>query len=441
MLSRNGKKQIFCYFYCMNPSEKDWINNYLELFSSSKKAQDLHKPRKLDHDRSLYKIIQPTGLMYGHPIQPSAHYDLAYSKWSEHDKMKFILLDSLMNNAILTKGNQIRNQKEMDKTVEESVSLLANYYQEAPATKPSLFSIKIKHESDAEYLDAVLKRRITLQSSWRGNFWAEYFQNSLLFLDVYFFGQWLQSKKSVDQEVNFSNQQENLRLNILQIMAAAAHADHKIQKEEKALFNFFLQSANLGKANRKIAHDFLKSDLKLKDVPFEKNDSWIIRKYILELAILTVWADRLVEETEKEFVQKLANHLGFPDDELESSLLAIESFVISNWKQVHFLQKKHDLLIVKDRFMQRISRVVVKNKNAFMQEIKESEELMMLLHKMIKENLTEEEKSKVQKQLIDILKSLPTFVIIALPGTFITLPVLLKLLPKSAFPSAFSEID
>jgi hypothetical protein len=41
--------------------------------------------------------------------------------------------------------------------------------------------------------------------------------------------------------------------------------------------------------------------------------------------------------------------------------------------------------------------------------------------------------------LIDILKTIPTFVIIALPGTFITLPLLIKLLPKSAFPSAFSE--
>ena len=85
--------------------------------------------------------------------------------------------------------------------------------------------------------------------------------------------------------------------------------------------------------------------------------------------------------------------------------------------------------------------MVNKNKNAIVQEIKESKELMMLLHKMTKENLTQNEKAKVQQQLIDILKTLPTFVIIALPGSFITLPLLLKLLPKSAFPSAFSEMD
>ena len=71
----------------------------------------------------------------------------------------------------------------------------------------------------------------------------------------------------------------------------------------------------------------------------------------------------------------------------------------------------------------------------------ESKELMVLLHKMTKENLSDIEKSKVKAQLIDLLKTLPTFVIVALPGTFITLPLLLNILPKSAFPSAFSEHD
>ena len=85
--------------------------------------------------------------------------------------------------------------------------------------------------------------------------------------------------------------------------------------------------------------------------------------------------------------------------------------------------------------------LVNKNKNAFVQEIQESKVLMSLIHKMAKERLTDEEKSIAKAQLLDILKIIPTLVIIALPGSFITLPLLLKLLPKSAFPSAFSELD
>ncbi|MCK5278755.1 MAG: hypothetical protein KAK04_09455, partial [Cyclobacteriaceae bacterium] len=187
--------------------------------------------------------------------------------------------------------------------------------------------------------------------------------------------------------------------------------------------------------------DFLKTNVSLENIQFDKNDSWIIRKYILELAILTVWADKRVEENEKDFIRLLAKRMGFSKEELESSLLAIESFVISNWEQVHFLQSRHDILIIKDRFSKRIAQIVNRNKMAFLQEVRESKELMNLMHKMTKERLSDTEKSIVKAQLLDVLKILPTFVIIALPGTFITLPLLLKMLPLSAFPSAFSELD
>ncbi|MFV1975532.1 MAG: hypothetical protein ACC651_07260, partial [Candidatus Scalindua sp.] len=230
-------------------------------------------------------------------------------------------------------------------------------------------------------------------------------------------------------------------LNILQIIAAAAHANNRIEDEEKALFTFFLQSAKLGKENELIARDFLKTNVGIENIRFDKNDSWIIRKYILELAILTVWADKRVEENEKDFIRLLAKRLGFSKEELESSLLAIESFVISNWEQVHFLQKRHDILLIKDRFSTRFAQIVNKNRMAFLQEVRESKELMNLIHKMAKEKLSDTEKAIVRAQLLDVLKILPTFMIIALPGTFITLPLLLKMLPKSAFPNAFSELD
>jgi len=74
-----------------------------------------------------------------------------------------------------------------------------------------------------------------------------------------------------------------------------------------------------------------------------------------------------------------------------------------------------------------------------LQEINESKELVELLAKSRRESLTDKEKKIVKAQLLDILKLIPTFMIIALPFTFITFPILLKILPKSAFPTAFQE--
>tara|TARA_R100000027_G_scaffold65999_1_gene61201 strand:- start:591 stop:788 length:198 start_codon:yes stop_codon:yes gene_type:complete len=65
--------------------------------------------------------------------------------------------------------------------------------------------------------------------------------------------------------------------------------------------------------------------------------------------------------------------------------------------------------------------------------------LWILFEKSKTQPLNAEEKEIMRVQLIDILKSIPAFVIIALPGSFLTLPLLLKVLPKSAFPSGFQD--
>jgi len=69
-----------------------------------------------------------------------------------------------------------------------------------------------------------------------------------------------------------------------------------------------------------------------------------------------------------------------------------------------------------------------KNKKSIVQEDNEIKDRLMLLHKMTKENLSDLEKQKARNQSIDILKTLATFVIVALPETFITLPLPLNLL-------------
>jgi hypothetical protein len=315
---------------------------------------------------------------------------------------------------------------------------LAGFYVNFGSKKSS---IEKRTRSNTEKIELMLNDRIGLKTIWGSDFWYSFFQNSLLFLDVYFFGQVLKGKAEEVDFTLFQEQQESLRLDILKIIAIAARSNHNIEEEEKALYSFFLQSAMLGKENERMAKEFLHTDIRLSNIDFGRYDSWIIKKYMLELAILTVWADRRLEEIEKLFVKELSDKLNINNSELENSLLAIESFVISNWEQVHFLQAKHNLLKIKDRFSDRIKGILNKNKKAIVQEMNESKELMELLYKMTRETLSEQEKSKVKTQLLDIIKTLPTFVIVALPGTFITLPVLLNVLPKKAFPSAFSDMD
>jgi hypothetical protein len=61
------------------------------------------------------------------------------------------------------------------------------------------------------------------------------------------------------------------------------------------------------------------------------------------------------------------------------------------------------------------------------------EEAFKLIKKARTTELTDAEKERVRHVLINMLKTLPSFVIIALPQKFLTLPMLLKILPKNIF--------
>ena len=65
-------------------------------------------------------------------------------------------------------------------------------------------------------------------------------------------------------------------------------------------------------------------------------------------------------------------------------------------------------------------------------------ELMVLLSKSTLRELNAEEKKKVQNQLLDIFKSIPSLAIFLLPGGAVLLPIFIKLIPK-LLPSSFDE--
>jgi len=72
-----------------------------------------------------------------------------------------------------------------------------------------------------------------------------------------------------------------------------------------------------------------------------------------------------------------------------------------------------------------------------LKEVQDSEELMTLLKSAKADQLSETEKARMHMLLIAALKTIPTFVIVSLPQRFLTLPMLLKILPNNFF----AEVD
>ena len=88
--------------------------------------------------------------------------------------------------------------------------------------------------------------------------------------------------------------------------------------------------------------------------------------------------------------------------------------------------------------VEEIKDSIQKNKKRLAKELKESKELVVLLKKSTHKKLSEEEKSKVKTQLLDICKGIPAFVVFMLPGGALLLPLLIKFIPD-ILPSAFQE--
>ena len=74
----------------MNPNEKGWLKEYLEFRLELLKDLTHDSDKKGSHpEQSLYRIVQPTGLMYGHTVGSLAHP--SEQEWDEKDKMKILL--------------------------------------------------------------------------------------------------------------------------------------------------------------------------------------------------------------------------------------------------------------------------------------------------------------------------------------------------------------
>jgi hypothetical protein len=417
----------------MTPHDKGWLKSYLD-FRKELLLDLTHEPeRKASHpEYSLYKIIQPTGLMYGQSVGELNFPD--HESWDHKDRMKVLLAESLISSSLLFYDQPVSSHEELSNVILKTLESIGNFYNnifpELSTPTKTLFGRK---KSSLELAEKILDKRIDHTNSYQGNFWATFFHNSLLFLDVFIFGQWIHTNADRIVADFFRYEREELRFSVVKVIAAAAHANKVIAPEEKRLFEYFLQTTDLPSDRKKEAMRIFADGISLREINLPSENSWILKKFFVEIAILTLWADKKVEEAEIDFLKEFCRYFEFSDDELENSMIAIEGFVLEHWEQLDYLQDKQNFENVSEQFIQRVARLAEKNKTRLIHDLKNHDRLMALLVQARGSDITPEEKEKIRVELIEILRAIPTFVIISLPQKFLTLPILLKILPKNLF--------
>ncbi|MFM9840267.1 MAG: hypothetical protein ACKVOQ_18520 [Cyclobacteriaceae bacterium] len=416
----------------MKPDEKGWLKEYLDFRQDLLKDLSFENKKTSHPEQSLYRVIQPTGLMYGQAVSSIEYPDS--KDWSEKDRMKILLAESLISSSLLFYDKQIKDPAELSEVILKTLESIGNFYNnifpELATPTKTLFGRK---KTPLELAEKILDKRVEFTDEFNDNFWVQFFHNSLLFLDIFIFGQWIHTNADRIVADFFKYEREELRFSVVKVIAAAAHANKTVEFEERRLLDFFLQSAGLTAEKKREAYTIFEKGIAIEEINLPTNNSWILKKYFLEIAILTIWADKRVEVMEQDFLKRLCPYLGFSEDDLENSMMAVEGFVLEHWDQLNNLQDKQNYQQVSERFINRMANVTNNNKSKLLKEVQESEELMGLLKRAKSSELTDQEKKHMQELLIVVLKTIPTFVIISLPQRFLTLPILLKILPSNFF--------
>lgn len=416
----------------MKPAEKGWLKEYLEFRQELLRDLSSEGNTSSHPEHSLYHVIQPTGLMYGQSVNALDHPDS--NAWDKQDRMKILLAESLISSSLLFYDKKIKDADELSDVIMKTLENIGNFYNnvfpELATPSKTLFGRK---KTPLELAEKILDKRIELTTEISNNFWVQFFHNSLLFLDIFIFGQWIHTNADRIVSDFFKYEREELRFSVVKVMAASAHANKIIEFEERKLLDFFLQGVGLSPERKKEALKIFEEGVDIEDINLPTNNSWILKKYFLEIGILTLWADKKVEVAEQHFLKRFCQYLHFSDDDLENSLMAIEGFVLEHWDELNILQNKQDYNEISEQFIKRMSRITQNNQNRLVREVQESNELMVLIKRARSHELTDEEKEKMHRLLMQVLKKIPTFVIVSLPQKFLTLPILLKILPANFF--------
>ena len=413
----------------MNPHSKGWLGEYLQFRQGLFQDITSEGLSSAHPDYSLYRVLQPTGLMYGQPVTPFEHKDAA--NWNTKDRLKILLAESLISSSLLFHDRSLKNPEEISALLMQTVERINNFYLHVfPEMTTSSTTLLGRKKTPLELAEQILEKRIN-HVDLKGNFWVRFFHNSLLFLDIFIFGQWIHTNADKIVSDFFSYEREELRTSLVKVMAAAAHANHNIEFEERKLLEYFLQSAGLSLETRKECRDIFENGISIEDLSLPTSNSWLLKKYFLEIAILTFWADKKVEEEELEMLERLASTMSLNKEDVDNSILAVEGFILEHWKELDQLQDKKSYEEVQDQFIARMATITAKHKNKLLKEVRSWNELVALLTKARSTELDEAEKIQLKKMLVDVLRKIPTFVIISLPQQFLTLPILMQILPKN----------
>ena len=416
-----------------SPSAKNWIAKYFTYVDSGEIviADSTHFKGGSDekNDEILHFFANHTGLTFGSPTRLIFSEEMKFDLTQE-EKLKVLLFEALIIVYIQ------ESQKPFNEN--EFIACLCRFYTPDKVTNIYPWLSVFYSDKPKNALERLFSKRIKIKSSLKeSNFWLNYLSNSFVYLDIIMFSAYLRGKSK-----GFENHSESYALQILQATVFAAKVDDKIDEIDYKLISYFISSAGISEQNETIINELIKNnEIKLSDCYFQR-DNTLLSYYVFDVATF------MLETTNQRYIKEPAFHLelgtmlGLNEAERESSISQCKAFIMQYSPSIELLTTSSESKMVYSNLSKRYLKILGRNKDKFLEEVKESKELLALVKKSMHTELTSTEKEIVKTQFKDILKTMPSLAIFLIPGGSLLLPLILKLVPD-LLPSAFksNEID
>ncbi len=414
----------------INPGAKGWVKKYFHLVEKGTIAFKLpQRPSSMRKMEFMHAVFAKTGIVYGYPLDFLFYKEVNTEHWTLEEKMRLLLLECHIFTYLIENKNTFDKEKFVDK-------LYDFYGYHNGHSIPKLIQKFIKEETKEYRIEKIIRQRTDIsQHLLHKKVWISAMSNAFSFLDVILFDEYLfqNERKALS---NYEAYAKNTMISVI----LSANADGKVQKSEASLFSIFLQSSDLPSTTKKKLKALLVTGARIDDFDIRYLDNWLLKRFILDVAILTAISNNELEENEFLMLKELCQLLSISENEFEDSFSYAESFLFIAKHEIQSFLTSSAYSKTVQSLSKRWSKILHRNKTKIVQEIGESKELVKLILKSKNEKLTDEEKQLVKSQLSDILKSFPALVIFMVPGGSLLLPVIMKIIPD-LLPSAYKEND
>ncbi|MDY2588122.1 LETM1-related biofilm-associated protein [Winogradskyella aquimaris] len=384
----------------MNPSANGWIK---KLLSEVSEWDDIQTDTT-----TFYQKLKETGFVYG------SNVDVLPDNYKNND---FTDEERCKINLLLTFYFIYKKQN----TNENFTEHLIRYYKSISNNKRSFFEDLFGDKSSESLLEKLIHKRIYIDDNLITKTFNYFLINALLFVDILGYQRFLKHENKIrNYVINIESALETIVFSAI---------DSKTQKSEYdtnliRLFEDSVRHKNSELPSYTDAINFISE-------PLEK-------LYLVDLVCMALWSDKIIDAEELEFLDQLKTDLQLDSEVMSKSVEDINVFYETHKDDVAFLRSKNLAQSFYDNSSKVVSKLIKRNSKRLIRELSESKEAMALLAQSTQRNLTDEEQKKIQSQLLDIFKSIPSLAIFMLPGGMILLPLFVKFIPK-LLPSAFDE--